>query len=157
MHPLVFPPPKPLTMATFLTAAWPLLVWPFLARSQSRPQTCTFYLTANGSNLNQLQGGQVLGTPDTDPEDDRQGTPFHLERGALYDASSRGCWWASKLSSSQPASDVFSPLLVSVPSQGPPPFRSLLVGATQSPRRAARHTVCLTFVTAADGRFCTNE
>lgn len=89
-------------MAALLTTLchWLLLAWmaalPVHARAQGQPQTCTFHLDADNSTFGQVEGGQVLGIQNTNTSDDQEGTLFRLQGGALYDALSRGCWWASK-------------------------------------------------------------
>ena len=83
-------------MATVLSTVWLLLARALLAQAQGDPQTCTFFLSADGSHLTQIDGGQVVGLQGTDTALGSEGVLFHLDRGGLYDGMSRGCWWASK-------------------------------------------------------------
>ena len=83
-------------MATVLSTVWLFLARALLAQAQDEPQTCTFFLNADGSHLTQIDGGQVVGLQGTDTALGSEGVLFHLDRGGLYDEMSRGCWWASK-------------------------------------------------------------
>ena len=83
-------------MATVLSTVWLLLARALLAQAQDEPQTYTFFLSADGSHLTQIDGAQVVGLQGTDTALGSEGVLFHLDRGGLYDGMLRGCWWASK-------------------------------------------------------------
>ena len=83
-------------MVTVLATVWLFLARAFLVQAQSEPQSCTFFLNADGSHLTQIDGGQVVGLQGTDTALGLEGSLFRLDKGGLYDRMSRGCWWASK-------------------------------------------------------------
>ncbi len=85
-------------MVNVLVTIWLFfLAMALLAEAQGEPQSCTFFLNADGSHLTQIDGGQVVGLQGTDTALGPEGILFRLEKGGLYDGMSRGCWWASKL------------------------------------------------------------